>query len=82
MHEMRRGGDRYPRRQWHGEVLRSTDGAKEIDSERAVMSQLGKRYKCEVCGTEVLCTKAGEGKFVCCDKEMKVQEPKPLPSSD
>ncbi len=46
------------------------------------MSQLGKRYKCEVCGTEVLCTKAGEGVLVCCGQEMKVQEPKPLPSSD
>ena len=46
------------------------------------MSQLGKRYKCEVCGTEILCTKAGEGKFECCEKEMKVQVPKPLPSSD
>jgi desulfoferrodoxin-like iron-binding protein len=46
------------------------------------MSKLGKRYKCEVCGTELLCTKAGEGTFVCCEQEMKVQEPKPLPSSD
>jgi hypothetical protein len=24
------------------------------------MSQLGKRYRCEECGTEILCTKAGE----------------------
>ena len=24
----------------------------------------------------------GEGAVVCCDKEMEVQEPKPLPSSD
>jgi desulfoferrodoxin-like iron-binding protein len=46
------------------------------------MSKLGKRYKCEVCGTEVLCTKAGKGEFSCCDKQMKVLEPKPLPSSD
>jgi desulfoferrodoxin-like iron-binding protein len=46
------------------------------------MSQLGKRYKCEVCGTEVLCTKAGGGALECCGKEMKVVEPKPLPSSD
>ncbi|MBN1848733.1 MAG: desulforedoxin [Deltaproteobacteria bacterium] len=47
-----------------------------------MMSQLGKRYRCEVCGTEILCTKAGEGTTKCCDKEMQVQEPKPLPSSD
>jgi tRNA G26 N,N-dimethylase Trm1 len=63
-------------------MLRSTNGAKEVDIKEAIMSQLGKRYKCEDCGTEVLCTKAGEGKFECCGKEMKVQEPKPLPSSD
>jgi hypothetical protein len=46
------------------------------------MSQLGKRYKCEECNTEALCTKAGKENPVCCGKEMKIQEPKPLPSSD
>ena len=46
------------------------------------MVQLGKRYKCESCGTEVLCTKAAEGSPVCCEKEMQIQEPRPLPSSD
>ena len=46
------------------------------------MSQLGKRYHCEGCGTEILCTKAGEGTPMCCGKEIQVQEPKPLPSSD
>ncbi|HCX90811.1 MAG: desulfoferrodoxin [Deltaproteobacteria bacterium CG12_big_fil_rev_8_21_14_0_65_43_10] len=46
------------------------------------MSQLGKRYKCQECSTEILCTKAGEGSPVCCDKDMEVQEPKPLASSD
>jgi len=46
------------------------------------MAHLGTRYNCETCGMEVLCTKAGEGTFVCCEKEMKLQEPKPLPSSD
>lgn len=46
------------------------------------MVQLGKRYRCEVCGTEILCTKAGEGVLQCCQQEMKKQEPKPLPSSD
>lgn len=45
-------------------------------------SKLGKRYKCEVCGTEALSTKAGEGTLTCCDKEMTVQEPKTIPSSD
>ncbi|MFH1169267.1 MAG: hypothetical protein V1691_01095 [Chloroflexota bacterium] len=46
------------------------------------MNQLGKRYKCSECGTEVLCTKAGEGTVACDGKEMENQEPRPLPSSD
>ena len=45
-------------------------------------SQLGKRYRCEVCGTEALSTKAGAGTLTCCGKDMQLQEPKPLPSSD
>ncbi|MFH1383044.1 MAG: desulfoferrodoxin [Chloroflexota bacterium] len=45
-------------------------------------TQLGKRYRCEVCGTEVLCVKAGDGPMVCCEKEMQLQQPKPVPSSD
>lgn len=46
------------------------------------MNQLGKRFKCSVCGTEVLCTKAGQGSVECCSKPMESQEPRPLPSSD
>jgi hypothetical protein len=46
------------------------------------MAQLGKRYHCEECETEILCTKAGDGNPVCCDKDMQIQEPRPLPSSD
>lgn len=45
-------------------------------------NQLGKRYKCEECGTEVLCLKAGKGTVKCHGKEMKLQKPKALPSSD
>jgi len=47
-----------------------------------VASQLGKRYKCEVCGTEILCIKGGPGPVTCCGKEVKIQEAKPIPSSD
>jgi hypothetical protein len=47
-----------------------------------VANQLGKRYRCPICSTEVLCTKAGEGVVTCCDKEMEAQEPRPIPSSD
>ena len=45
-------------------------------------SQLGKRYECETCGTEALSTKAGSGELTCCDKPMKLQEARPIPSSD
>ena len=41
-------------------------------------SQLGKRYKCEVCGTEILCIKAGAGPVTCCGKEVKSSEAKPI----
>ena len=45
-------------------------------------SQLGKRYRCQKCGTEALCTKAGEGALTCCGQEMEVQEARPIASSD
>ena len=45
-------------------------------------NQLGKRYRCSKCGTEILCTKAGDGVASCDGQEMEAQEPRPLPSSD
>jgi DNA-directed RNA polymerase subunit RPC12/RpoP len=45
-------------------------------------TQLGKRYKCIKCGTEILCTKAGEGEIACCDTKMEELKLRPLPSSD
>ncbi len=48
----------------------------------AMANLLGKRYACDVCGTQVLCTKAGDGAITCHEQEMKVQTPKPLPSAD
>ena len=45
-------------------------------------NQLGKRFVCEVCGTETLCTKPGTGTVHCCDKEMSIKQAKPLPSAD
>jgi len=45
-------------------------------------SQMGKRYKCEVCGTEIMCIKAGAGPVTCCGKEVKLQQPRAIPSSD
>ena len=49
---------------------------------RTMANQLGKRYLCEKCGTEVLCNKPGTGAIECCDVEMKIKEAKALPSSD
>jgi hypothetical protein len=46
------------------------------------MSQLGKRYICSECKTEMLCTKASESNPSCCGKEMELQKPKKSPSSD
>lgn len=45
-------------------------------------NQLGKRFFCESCGTETLCTKAGDGTVHCCGKPMQLKEPKPLASAD
>ena len=44
--------------------------------------QLGKRYRCDACGAEVLCTKPGDGPIVCDGAVMEIMEPRPLPSSD
>ena len=44
--------------------------------------QLGRRYSDEQSGIQVLCTKAGQGTLVCEDREMQVQQPRALPSSD
>ncbi len=43
------------------------------------MIQMGKRYKCEECGTEALCTKAGEGQPICCEKGYGIHRAKSSP---
>jgi hypothetical protein len=43
---------------------------------------LGKRYVCQACGAELLCTKPGEGEVQCCGAPIELKEAKPLPSSD
>lgn len=45
-------------------------------------SEMGKRYSCAVCESQVLIVKAGEGDLECHDQPMETVEPKPLPSSD
>lgn len=44
--------------------------------------QVGKRYWCDACGTEVLVTRAGNGEPYCCDRAMVLGKPKDLPSAD
>lgn len=44
--------------------------------------QLGRRYVDEKSGIQVLCTKAGEGSLVVDERDMEVQQPRALPSSD
>ncbi|UGQ11605.1 hypothetical protein LO772_33340 [Yinghuangia sp. ASG 101] len=46
------------------------------------MNQLGKRYRCTTCETQIMCVKKGEGAFVCHDAPMELMTAKPLPSSD
>lgn len=45
-------------------------------------NELGKRYECRECGTEVLCTKLGEGSVNCCETEMSIKQAKSLPTAD
>ena len=33
--------------------------------------QVGEKYKCNVCGNEVVVTKAGFGTLVCCGQDME-----------
>ncbi len=44
--------------------------------------QLGRRYQCNVCGCMILCTKPSDEMVECCDKNMELQQPRKLPSSD
>lgn len=46
------------------------------------MSQIGKRYVCSECGTEVLVTKAGDGQLECCSAAMEMVKPKTTASAD
>ncbi len=39
----------------------------------AVKSE-GEKYKCNICGNEVVVTKAGGGSLVCCGKNMQLIE--------
>ena len=36
-------------------------------------NQMGKRYVCKKCGTELVVTRAGEGAVKCCGEEMQLK---------
>lgn len=38
------------------------------------VKKMGEEYKCNVCGNEVIVTKAGGGELVCCGKPMEKTE--------
>jgi hypothetical protein len=44
--------------------------------------QLGKRYKDEETGIEVLCIKPGDGELKVGDQTLELMQPKVLPSAD
>ncbi|HSW38894.1 MAG TPA: desulfoferrodoxin FeS4 iron-binding domain-containing protein [Acidobacteriota bacterium] len=37
-------------------------------------NQVGKRYKCEKCGAEVIITRAGSGTVICCGQPMELKK--------
>jgi desulfoferrodoxin-like iron-binding protein len=39
-----------------------------------VANQVGKRYQCTKCGTEMIVTKGGEGNLSCCDQPMQLKQ--------
>jgi hypothetical protein len=51
-------------------------------SDDAESNQVGKRYRCGICGSEVMCVKPGAGRFHCHAAPMELLTAKPLPSSD
>ncbi len=54
----------------------------EVRGDGSMPNQLGKRFQCEICNTEVLCIKPGDGEVHCCGAPMKLLQPKVLPSAD
>jgi desulfoferrodoxin-like iron-binding protein len=44
----------------------------ELKGEKKMgVQQAGERYRCDICGNEVVVTKAGGGTLVCCGHDMK-----------
>lgn len=37
-------------------------------------NEIGKRYRCEKCGSEFIVTKAGTGAITCCEQKMELKK--------
>lgn len=37
-------------------------------------NEIGKRYRCEKCGSEFIVTKAGNGTITCCGQKMELKK--------
>lgn len=40
------------------------------------VKDINEKYKCNICGNEVMVTKVGGGTLICCGEEMELVEPK------
>ena len=54
-----------------GAECAQTDPREEEDS---VANQVGKRYQCTKCGTEMIVTKGGDGAIGCCGEPMQQKQ--------
>jgi hypothetical protein len=50
--------------------------------ETMMANQMGKRYVCSHCSTQLLVVKPGAGALECHGAPMTIETPKPLPASD
>lgn len=41
-----------------------------------VVKEVNEKYKCNICGNEVIVTNVGGGSLVCCGEEMELIEPR------
>ena len=41
---------------------------------QALANQTGKRYRCDVCGSEFIVTRGGDGTIQCCSKVMALKK--------
>jgi hypothetical protein len=44
------------------------------EDEDSVANQVGKRYQCAQCGTEMIVTKGGDGEIGCCGQPMQQKQ--------